>query len=75
MPSEKRASIPIEFHKVLQDSVNINLPGPTEPTASMSGGELMHGFLAELHDTNDPQIRAFVDALCTRWGVHYVRGK
>lgn len=60
---------------MMTETVNINLPGPSEPTAGMSGGELMHGFLAELHDNPNPEVRAFVDALCLRWNVHYRQGK
>ncbi len=73
--NENRRAVPIEFQKMMMDSVNINLPGPAEPTPSMSGGELMHGFLAELHDNANPDVRAFVDGLCVRWNVRFQPGK
>ncbi len=57
---------------MMMEAVNINLPGPGEPSAGMSGGELMHGFLADLHNTENPEVKAFVDALCMRWNVHYL---
>jgi hypothetical protein len=36
----------------------------------MSGGELMHGFLAELHRA-EPEVRNYVDQLCLKWNIHY----
>ena len=35
----------VEYQKVMTEIVFINLPGPDEPNAGMSGGELLHGFL------------------------------
>jgi hypothetical protein len=40
---------PIEYQKLMTEIVYINLPGPEEPAPNMTGGELLHGFLAELH--------------------------
>ena len=39
----------IEYQKLMTEIVYINIPGPAEPTPGMSGGELLHGFLAELY--------------------------
>jgi glucosamine 6-phosphate synthetase-like amidotransferase/phosphosugar isomerase protein len=39
----------IDYQKVMTEIVYINLPGPAEPTPGMSGGELLHGFLADLY--------------------------
>jgi hypothetical protein len=39
----------IEYKKLMTEIVYINLPGPEEPAPGMSGGELLHGFLAELY--------------------------
>ena len=39
----------IEYQKQMTEIVYINLPGPSEPEPGMSGGELLHGFLAELY--------------------------
>ena len=61
----------IDYQKVMTEIVWVNLPGPADPEPGMSGGELLHGFLAELHDTPDPAINAFVNELCLRWNVHY----
>jgi len=61
----------IEYHKQMTELVFINLPGPREPLAGMSGGELLHGFLAGLHEAPNPEVKAYIDFLCNRWGVHF----
>ena len=61
----------VEYQKVLSEIVFINLPGPGEPTPGMTGGELLHGFLADLHQTKNADLKSFVDALCERWNIHY----
>lgn len=61
----------IEYQKQMTEIVYINLPGPVEPNPGMSGGELLHGFLAELHRAPDSETRNFVTLLCSRWSVHY----
>jgi hypothetical protein len=40
----------------------------------MSGGELLHGFLAELRRGSDANTRAFIDSLCVKWNVRYREG-
>jgi len=65
----------IEYQKVMNEIVYINLPGPQEPSPGMSGGELLHGFLAELHRAADPNIRNFTDNLCNKWNIHYRESK
>ncbi len=65
----------IEFQKRMEEIVNINLPGPQESTSGMSGGELLHGFLAELYRAPSHEVKAYVDALCNKWNVRYVQGK
>ncbi len=61
----------IEYQKLMTEIVYINLPGPQEPTPGMSGGELLHGFLAELHRTSNPETTNYVSLLCAKWNVHY----
>lgn len=61
----------IEFQKQFSETVYVNLPGPREPEAGMSGGELLHGFLAELYEPPSPEMKAFVTGLCSRWNVVY----
>ncbi len=61
----------IEYQKIMTEIVYINLPGPTEPDAGMTGGELLHGFLAELHNASNLEVKKFVDSLCFKWNVHY----
>ncbi len=61
----------IEYEKVMTEVVNINLPGPSQPTERMTGGELLHGFLADLYTTSNPEIKNFVLALCNKWNVRY----
>ena len=60
----------IDFEKVFSETVYVNLPGPAEPEPGMSGGELLHGFLAELY-TSPAEVRAYVNHLCQRWNVVY----
>jgi hypothetical protein len=61
----------IEYQKLMTEIVYINLPGPEEPNPRMSGGELLHGFLAELYRVPNPEVKNFIDSLCNRWNVHY----
>jgi len=65
----------IDFQKQMSEIVYINIPGPTEPTPGMSGGELLHGFLAELPKMPDPAMRKWFDDLCRKWNVVYRTGK
>ena len=61
----------IEYQKLMTELVYVNLPGPDEPEPGMSGGELLHGFLAELYETPNPEIKGLVNNLCSRWNVRY----
>lgn len=61
----------IDFQKQMMETVFINLPGPKEPTPGMSGGELLHGFLAELYEAPNAEFKAFLSGLCERWNVRY----
>ena len=61
----------IEYQKLMTEIVYINLPGPSEPTPGMSGGELLHGFLAEIYNAPNAEIKNFVDTLCLRWNIRY----
>ena len=61
----------IEYQKLMTEIVYINIPGPAEPTPGMSGGELLHGFLAELYKAPSSETKSFVNSLCLKWNVHY----
>ena len=61
----------IDFKKQMTETVYINLPGPAEATPGMSGGELLHGFLADLKKLNDPAMIKWFEDLCLKWNVHY----
>jgi hypothetical protein len=61
----------VEYQKVMTEIVFINLPGPDEPTPGMTGGELLHGFLADLYRSQDGHMKAQLNALCGKWNVHY----
>jgi len=61
----------IEFQKQMLETVYINLPGPSEPTPGMTGGELLHGFLAEIYNAPSAETRDFVRRLCVKWNVVY----
>jgi hypothetical protein len=63
----------IEYLKVMTEIVYINLPGPSQPTDGMTGGDLLHGFLADLYTTSNAETKSFVMALCNRWNVRYVQ--
>jgi hypothetical protein len=61
----------IEYQKVMTEIVHVNLPGPDEPNPGMTGGELLHGFLAELYRAPSDEMRAYVMGLCNKWNVRY----
>jgi len=63
----------IEYQKQMNEIVYINLPGPTEPSPGMSGGELLHGFLAELYLGAKPEVKERIMDLCGKWSVFYRR--
>ena len=62
----------IDYKKQMIETVFIKLPGPVESTPGMTGGELLHGFLAELYETQNPELKAFVSHWCNEWNIHYV---
>jgi hypothetical protein len=61
----------IEYQKVMTEIVYINLPGPSQPVDGMTGGDLLHGFLAELYTSPSPDTKSFVMDLCNKWNVRY----
>jgi hypothetical protein len=63
----------IEYHKLMTEIVYINLPGPSQPTDGMTGGELLHGFLADLYTASNADTKSFVMTLCNKWNVRYVQ--
>lgn len=65
----------IEYQKLMSEIVYINLPGPQEPTPGMSGGELLHGFLAELHRVAAPELQSQINSLSNKWNIHYRNSK
>ncbi len=65
----------IEYQKLMTEIVYINLPGPTEPSPGMTGGELLHGFLAELYQPPIPEMKVYLTGLCNKWNVRYREGK
>ena len=65
---------PIEYQKVMTEIVYINLPGPQEPTPGMTGGELLHGFLAEIRRLPNQELQNNILQLCNKWNVRYREG-
>ena len=63
----------IEYQKQMSEIVYINLPGPTEPSPGMRGGELLHGFLAGLYLGANPEVKEIIMDLCAKWSVYYRR--
>ncbi len=61
----------VEYQKVMSEIVFINLPGPAEPTPGMTGGELLHGFLADLYRSQDTHVKGFLNSVCGKWNIHY----
>ncbi|MFH1016430.1 MAG: hypothetical protein V1771_05470 [Chloroflexota bacterium] len=61
----------IEYQKLMTEIVYINLPGPQEPSPGMSGGELLHGFLAELYRAPSPEVKSYINLLCSKWNIHF----
>ncbi len=61
----------IEYQKVMTEIVYVNLPGPKEPDPTMTGSELLHGFLAELHETASHEVQAYLGSLCSKWNVRF----
>ena len=61
----------VEYQKIVSEIVYINLPGPEEPMPGMTGGELLHGFLADIYKMPDKEMRNTISALCGKWNVHY----
>ena len=61
----------IDYQKIMTEIVYINLPGPNEPLPGMTGGELLHGFLADINQAHDGNVKAYIDSLCGKWNVHY----
>ena len=61
----------IEYQKLMTEIVYINLPGPAEPTPGMTGGELLHGFLAELYENSNKELKDYIGILCGKWNIHY----
>jgi hypothetical protein len=64
-------SAAIEYQKLMTEIVYINLPGPPEPNPGMSGGELLHGYLAELYQAPSPELKNYINSLCIKWNIHY----
>jgi hypothetical protein len=63
----------IEYQKLMTEIVYISLPGPEEPSAGMTGGELLHGFLVELDRAPSREAKDWVDSICRKWNVQYRR--
>ena len=61
----------IEYQKLMTEIVYINLPGPEESAPNMTGGELLHGFLAELHRIAHPEMKEQVNTLCNKWNIRF----
>jgi len=61
----------IEYQKMMTEIVYVNLPGPKEPNPGMTGGELLHGFLTELHEAPSNELQAHLGALCSKWNVRF----
>jgi DNA-binding transcriptional MerR regulator len=55
-----------------KESANlIKMPGPQEPTSSMSEQELLHGFLAELYQKAGPVTKNYIDEISRKWNIRF----
>lgn len=61
----------IEFQKVMTEVVFINLPAPDEPALGLTGMEILHGFLGEFYRSDIKEVKAFTDAMCAKWNIHF----
>lgn len=61
----------IDFQRQMTETVYINLPGPAEPEPGMTGGELLHGFLAGLYNDSSPEVKKNIISLCGKWNIVY----
>jgi hypothetical protein len=61
----------IEYQKLMTEIVYINLPGPAEPTPGMTGGELLHGFLADMYQTSSLEMKNYINNMCNKWNIRY----
>lgn len=68
---ENKMGTAIDYQKLMTEIVFINLPGPEEPQPGMSGGELLHGFLAELKRAPDANTRAYIESIAAKWSVRF----
>jgi hypothetical protein len=64
----------IEYNKQITSVVYINPPDFKDPSPGMSGSELLHGFLAEINQAMDPEVKYYIDSVCRRWNVYYRSG-
>ena len=55
--SQSGMGVAIEYQSIMTEIVYINLPGPEEPTPEVSGGELLHGFLAEVYQAPNREVK------------------
>jgi hypothetical protein len=62
---------PIEYEKVMTETVYINLPTPPEPSPRLSGMEILHGFLGEFYQTDNKEVKEFTMNMCAKWNIHY----
>ena len=65
----------VEYQKVMTEIVYVNLPDFNEPTPGMAGSELFHGFIGEFARAKSPEVKAFVEAACAKWNVHFRASK
>jgi hypothetical protein len=61
----------IDYQKIMAEIVYINLPAPEEPVLGMMGMDLLHGFLGEFERATNKEVKAFTNAACLKWNVHY----
>jgi hypothetical protein len=53
------------------DPATLPTSSPSGKIEGVTGGELLHGFPAELYHTSNPELKNFIASLCLRLNVHF----
>lgn len=72
--AQQSSGTPIQYHKIFTEKVTISLSAPEEPADTATGGELLHGYLVDIHRLRDrdEQLKNVIDMLCRKWNVTYM---
>ena len=49
----------------------MSVPFHAREVVEWTGGELLHGFLADLHKAKNHAAKDYINEMCIKWNVHY----